>query len=690
MNLANRRLVVILLVLYNVVSLCRAQYHGKLVGTFTDKSTHDIAGTVYAEDETTLRIIGFRYDGGGPDAFIWAGESGIPSDDGFIIPDEEGRTVKLEAYNNVNISVTLPAGKTVSSLAWISVWCRQFAANFGDLTVPANFIAPAPLDLGTLGFTNRVHNTYASAVIILNAKQIRVENLVYDGQGPRAYFWVGPGGTPNNDGDYAIPDETGSTGVINAYNGETITLTFPEGTDIFDIGHFGLWCIAFTQDFGHVDIPSQGELNIPPAPLTAGGGEPTRLTFPNCETLVEDELQVSWMINGTDIVIRLSSTNDVGDYVAFGLSGSTTGTLMVGGDVVVTFKDDMENAYAIDYYLEGQAQCSPQNGGGACPDTISSTQDGNNNAELVESYVEKNDTVTNIVYRRPLAASDATYDKSFTTDGPIYVIWARGPINGDGRVAYHNVRRPPQSSNLQINFGRPSSTCPPLGQGASVPPVTDGWKIPGIEELETATFTVEMGLSGGSKGYEYITGRVGWGIAWFINGQLIPELTLRRNVTYTFLVSGGDDPVVSGNYHPFYITDDVNGGYAQLTEADQQGITIYAGPEEGPLCQYMSSADPNSYSTFEDYKTTLTKDCAPGDPGVLEWTVPIDAPDLLYYQCYTHRFLGWKIHVTDSATAVTDSATTVTDSATNVTDSATTVSLSVFNIVLLYLLYLIL
>ena len=65
-------------------------------------------------------------------------------------------------------------------------------------------------------------------------------------------------------------------------------------------------------------------------------------------------------------------------------------------------------------------------------------------------------------------------------------------------------------------------------------------------------------------------GRVGWGIAWFINGQLIPVLTLKRNVTYTFLVSGGDDPVESGNYHPFYITDDVNGGYAQLTEADRQ------------------------------------------------------------------------------------------------------------------------
>ena len=63
------------------------------------------------------------------------------------------------------------------------------------------------------------------------------------------------------------------------------------------------------------------------------------------------------------------------------------------------------------------------------------------------------------------------------------------------------------TSNLQIDFGRTSSTCPALNQGAEIPPVTDGWTIDPIVELENATFTAEMGLSGGRKGYDAITGK---------------------------------------------------------------------------------------------------------------------------------------------------------------------------------------
>ncbi|XP_054758503.2 protein Skeletor, isoforms B/C-like [Lytechinus pictus] len=663
--ITSRRFFVILSLFYKVVSLCQAQYHGKLIGSLSDLSSHRIAGTVYAETSTQIRIIGFNYDGTAPDAFLWAGVSGTPSSDGFIIPDETGSLLKLEQYDNVDISVSLPAGRTVSSLAWISVWCRSFTANFGQVIIPGNFVAPSPLSLGPLGFSPLVHKTEASDVTILNSKQIRVTNLFYDGLGPRAYFWVGPGGTPSNGAnDRSIPDENGGTGVIRRYSGETIVLTLPDELTVSDIGHFGLWCIAFSQDFGHVDISIPNNHDLPPLPFHSGTSGPRRLTFPNCETLVDEKFQVSWKIDGSDIIIRLSSLNGT-DYAAFGLSGSTTGTQMIGGDVVVTFMDN-QTPRAVDYYLKSQAQCTPQNGDGACPDTISSEQ-GSNDSVVVESYVENG--VTHITYRRPLAATDATYDQAYTTNGPVYVIWARGPINADGRVAFHNIGWSKSNSNLQIDFGRNSSACSPLGQGGIAPPVADGWEIPGITRLEEATFTVEMGLSGGRKGYQAITGRVGWGIAWFINGILIPELTLKRNVTYTFRVFGGDNANFSGNYHPFYITDDINGGYGQLSEADREGIKIYAGPVEGPLCQYMSDTNPDSYNTFDEFKATLEKNCLSGDPGVLEWTVPIDAPDLLYYHCYTHRFLGWKIHITDSAT---------------------TVSLSLFNIAVLFLLYLIL
>lgn len=66
-----------------------------------------------------------------------------------------------------------------------------------------------------------------------------------------------------------------------------------------------------------------------------------------------------------------------------------------------------------------------------------------------------------------------------------------------------------------------------------------------------------------------MTGNVGWGISWFINGLLIPEVTLVRGETYTFVVEGGQDPDRPSRYHPFYLTDDPEGGYEFKTPSER-------------------------------------------------------------------------------------------------------------------------
>ena len=70
------------------------------------------------------------------------------------------------------------------------------------------------------------------------------------------------------------------------------------------------------------------------------------------------------------------------------------------------------------------------------------------------------------------------------------------------------------------------------------------------------------------------TGRAGWGIAWYINGTLIPELVVERGKTYTFLVEGGDNPNNLANYHPLYITDSISGGQLQNSVEDQAVIVF--------------------------------------------------------------------------------------------------------------------
>lgn len=66
-----------------------------------------------------------------------------------------------------------------------------------------------------------------------------------------------------------------------------------------------------------------------------------------------------------------------------------------------------------------------------------------------------------------------------------------------------------------------------------------------------------------------ITGHVGWGISWYINGLLIPEINVVRGKTYTFVVEGGNDPETPAKYHPFYITDDPVGGFEYKTEEEK-------------------------------------------------------------------------------------------------------------------------
>lgn len=73
-----------------------------------------------------------------------------------------------------------------------------------------------------------------------------------------------------------------------------------------------------------------------------------------------------------------------------------------------------------------------------------------------------------------------------------------------------------------------------------------------------------------------IKGHVGWGISWYINGLLIPEINVVRGKTYTFVVESGNDPDVPAKYHPFYITDDPVGGFEYKTEEERQVNRVYS------------------------------------------------------------------------------------------------------------------
>ncbi|XP_013141812.1 PREDICTED: protein Skeletor, isoforms B/C-like [Papilio polytes] len=69
-------------------------YRGKFIGKLNSYH-HQVSGDVYAVDDLTVLLVNFNYDGTGEDTFFWAGDSGRPGPQGFIIPDEHGKSVSL-------------------------------------------------------------------------------------------------------------------------------------------------------------------------------------------------------------------------------------------------------------------------------------------------------------------------------------------------------------------------------------------------------------------------------------------------------------------------------------------------------------------------------------------------------------------------------------------------------------------
>nr|CAH0099112.1 unnamed protein product [Daphnia galeata] len=654
-------------------------------GRYIGDLARDVSGQVYAVSDEVLFIKGFVYGGTGPDAYFWTGNSSRPNPVGIIIPypaDYQGKEPPvLGRYDNKDVLLKLPLGVKVRDIRWLSVWCRRFAVDFGSVLFPADLDPPKPRVLSE--FKRLAHGLRSGSVTILDAKTFYIPNLHYDGAAPDAFFWVGSGTEPTHQG-IKVPNELGDQNVLRGYQGEDIEIQLPGDLTVHDIDWLSLWCVSFKQNFGHVMIPKN--LDVPPAlgqnqltttkspsemSSTAATTGQQSHEFDSCIQLLNGRMQVQWEAILDGVIIRLSARMEENEYMSFGISGAEGRTKMIGADVAVAyFNSDDNKFYAEDYILNAKAMCDGNNG--VCPD---SRIGGRNDVSML--YGQRVNGVTTVAYQRSLDAQQEKFDQVIPPVGRVNVIAAIGPLNSRKEANYHSTDRTGPQEDHRIDFtSRGVNQCPtllapedkskPHGSG-SLPSLTTStenaiqpWKpnvISGTTELRA-----RIGPTGGKRGYTAITGQPSWGIAWYINDLLIPEIYVERGETYTFLVEGGNDQTNSARWHPLYITDNIEGGYGQKTDAQQREQRVFAGVEfdpsgfpfptaAGSLCEWKhKTIDKWAESeTFEDYKETLILECESGreQPANLTWTVPLDAPKTLYYQCYTHNSLGWKINVVD-------------------------------------------
>ncbi|XP_054710992.1 protein Skeletor, isoforms B/C-like [Uloborus diversus] len=609
---------------------------------------HQVSGHVYAVDEYTLLIRNFFYDGLGQDTFFWAGSTVRPSNIGFIVPDEEGRTNRLQRYVNTDVTLKLPDNRKLSSIKWLAVWDIREQNNLADVYIPEGLEPPSPQRISEL--SRNSHGVQSDGVVVQDSKTITILNLFYNGNETDVYFWVGVGPQPTSFGS-KIPDERGYLNTLASYSGKDVELLLPGKMTVDDIDWLSIYNVKTQENYGSTVIPDK--LNIPPSLVHIIEHESP---LPNCEQLHKD-LRVSWEIFGPAITFELAGQIDEDEYMALGISGSETSSQMIGADVAISYMDGLLGTTA-DYNISGKFPCSNVLGknAGVCLDEKVGGVAG---AYQIHTYV-RNDGITIITYRRNLLNTEDSGDKVYNQEGDTYFVWAVGKYNSYKEPTYHRLVL---RGDLKLSLGRKpgAKNCQPFTRHRTKR-VEKPWGPLRIQDPQINTFAVRVGLPGSMKGYAGITGRSSPGVAWYVNGLLSPELYLRRNRRYTFLIEGGNDPYKARFYHPFYITDDPHGGYAKYSEEERQGKKIYAGVEfdrrgrphpsaAGRLCAWVHNTSHrysvDDFPTFPKFRNSLKLQCSEGEPSTLYWTPNASVPDLLYYQSYTQRDMGWKIFIVD-------------------------------------------
>ncbi|KAG0431264.1 hypothetical protein HPB47_021951, partial [Ixodes persulcatus] len=599
------------------------------------------------------------------DAFFMVGTSSQPSKDGIVLPNEAGSTARLSAYSSKTIVLKLPSDKVVTDYKWFSVYRKDAEMSLGEVAIPSDFDYPRERSIGSS--LSGAHRTHVGEVILKDMKTLFLKDFSYDGSAPDAFFLCGKG-RPNPQGT-KVPDENGRVAVIHGYSHADLTLTLPGELTMFDIDWFAVYCITYTEIFISVtipknpNIPPQMELLETPKQMEQIDGS----DFENCETILPNRLQVAWKLESNSILFQLTTKLMPKEWAAFGISGDKDRNQMIGGDVAVVYLEGPSNKVKLeDYYLGSKAQCSITSGG-VCPDAKSPLK-GTDDLTVMSTKYENG--LLSVVYSRPLATTDR-FDKTITPAGETTVIAAQGPLAEEppGVVLYHTMYWTKSKTTLKLNRQAQRNCQPLTSSQAREEPKTET-QFGGRDILRregVTTFTARIGPTGGSRGYAKITGTPGWGIVWWINDELIPVLHVERGKTYTFIAEGGHDDSNSARYHPFYITDSRKGGGSKedAEALGKPGHLLLAGVTLGPdgkpdvsnavgrYCEWehKSIDQSNNVKTFEEFKKTLELKCEPNvKSGMFTWTPDEKTPDIVYYQCFTHYYLGWKILVKDPGT----------------------------------------
>ena len=514
-----------------------------------------------------------------------------------------------------------------------------------------------------LGKLSELVHEVSGNVYAESCSQLVIENFYYDGLGPMVFAFVGTdpasgptAGSIGADATVMYKGETFQRLVPGRrYDNDTLRIVLPSSYHLNEIRWLSIWCKQVRADFGSISFASGDQVVADVC---------SRKVF--CQQLREG-YDMCWSVNTAGQEVQVTLCSDAvtkNKFMGFGISKSPTATLMINADPTLCWRDDNDKWTIEDYYLSDYAQCGASGGSvsGVCSDTRYTG--GVDNLRMAKGEVI--DGVACCTYTRPLNSNDTNHDNPITLTGPQAVVWAIGPVNR-GVILKHptDFRADP---NVLVDFAN-GSTADECDKISTEQCCKDRYRVPtniteeppptpsppkckpcnkrrnNIGNRRRKRFVFTIGPSGDECGYEKLTNSSGgWGIAWYVDGCLIPHLKVQRGKTYRFCVLGGNDTSVSSKYHPLYLTSSPIGGYFQNKESGMViNETIYAGIDEEDNALFTGPMREHSPSDIKKCCTKFMR--CPRGTQEFNWRPDRNTPDELYYQCATHYFLGWKISV---------------------------------------------
>jgi hypothetical protein len=226
-------------------------------------------------------------------------------------------------------------------------------------------------------------------------------------------------------------------------------------------------------------------------------------------------------------------------------------------------------------------------------------------------------------------------------EGKLYLVYQNADLSNGGKVAYvdYDAQDPvPLTGYLTFDF--------PLGVNAEdlIDVTSEGQELVLVMKTGYKYKTSNLGVTWTDEKH-YAAQPIGIQVqqvgadAKFVNDQVqtvVSELTFVRGRTYRLHQND-----TSNNGHPLQLSTVPGGPHSNGTPYSD-GMTFYMG-------------DPTATSPFAVISTTnqdwvddhATYD---GQARIIEWEVPSDAPDTLYFYCPNHTGMGYAVSVVDEET----------------------------------------